>query len=348
MKKVIYRSQIVVLVVFIIVISSFAQSQPNNSIAGFVFAGKRQPISQISVELLDEFGRLVRRVLTDNSGRYSFFRIAAGKYQIRIIASQYGYEEQVQEVEIINFLRQTSSGSPRVSGSENVQINFYLNQRKNTTTDNKVNGIVFAQEVPEEAQKQYKQAISDLNQQRNDEGIRELEQAVKIFPTFFYALERLGQEYINRQQFKEAETVLKKAVEVNSKSYQTWYSLGYTFYSTKKITEALEATNKSIEINTTSVEARLLVGVLFRLNTQYKEAEKQLKKAKEVAKIPVPDVHWQLALLYNYNLKEYNLAANELELYLKAKPDKKDEEIIKKLIKQLREKANKERAKNNL
>ncbi len=294
MKKMIYRSQIVILVIFIIVISSFAQSQSNNSITGFIFAGKRQPISQISVELLDEFGRLVRRVLTDNSGRYSFFRIAAGKYQIRVLASQYDYEEQVQEAEIVNFLRQTSSGSPRFSGSENVQVNFYLNQRKNTTTANKVIGVVFAQVVPEEARKHYKQAISDLNQQRNDEGIRELEQAVEIFPTFFYALERLGQEYINRQQFEKAEIVLKNAVEINSKSYQTWYSLGYTLYTTKKLIEALEATNKSIEINTTSVEARLLLGVLFRQNNQYKEAEKQLKKAKEVAKVPVPDIHWQL------------------------------------------------------
>ncbi len=150
MKKMIYRSQIVILVIFIIVISSFAQSQSNNSITGFIFAGKRQPISQISVELLDEFGRLVRRVLTDNSGRYSFFRIAAGKYQIRVLASQYDYEEQVQEAEIVNFLRQTSSGSPRFSGSENVQVNFYLNQRKNTTTANKVIGVVFAQVVPGE------------------------------------------------------------------------------------------------------------------------------------------------------------------------------------------------------
>lgn len=341
MKKIIYRTQILILVIFIANISSFAQSQSNNSIAGFVFAGKRQPLSQINVELLDEFGRLVRHVSTDNSGRYSFFRVAAGKYQIRVMASQYGYEEQIQDAEIVNFLRQTSSGGPRFSGSENVQLNFYLSQRKKSTTNNKVIGVFFVQDVPEEAQKQYKQAMSDLSQQRNNEGLRGLERAVEIFPTFFYALERLGQEYINQQQFVEAETVLKKAVGINSKSYQAWYSLGYTLYTTKKLTEALDSTNKSIEINTTSVEARLLLGVLFRQNNQYKEAEKQLKKAKEVAKIPVPDIHWQLALLYNYNLKEYNLAADELELYLKAKPDKKDEESIKKLIKQLRQKANK-------
>lgn len=339
MRKTIYRSQILILVIFLAYMLSFAQSQSNNSISGFVFAGKRQPLSQINVELLDEFGRFVARVLTDNSGRYSFFRIASGKYQIRVLASQYDYEEQVQEAEIVNFSRQTISGNTRFSGSESVQINFYLQQRKNTIADNKMTGVIFAQEVPEAAQKYYQQAISDLNNLRNDEGLKELERAVETFPTFYYALERLGQEYIKREKFDKAETVLKKALEINSKSYQAWYSLGYALYSTKKITEALEAINKSVEVNSTLVESRFLLGVLFRQNNQYKEAEKQLKKAKELAKVPVPDIHWQLALLYNYNLKEYNFAADELELYLKAKPDKKDNESIKKLIAQLREKA---------
>ncbi len=337
MNKSFCQSYFLIIVIIIAANSIFAQS--NNSIAGFVFAGKRQPISQANVELLDDFGRLVGRVLTDNSGRYSFSRIAPGKYQIRVLASQFGYEEQSQEAEIVNFLRQSSSGAPRLSGSENVQLNFYLNQRRETNLNNELLGVIFAQEVPGEAQKHYKAAISNFNQRRIEEGFKELEQAVEIFPTFFYALERLGQEYINQQKFEKAELVLKKASAINSKSYQTWYSLGYTLYTLKKLSEAIEATNKSVEINAASVEARLLLGVLFRKNSQFKEAEKQLKKAVQIAKVPIPDAHWQLALLYNYNLKEYNLAADELELYLKEIPDKKDEEAIRKLIKQLREKS---------
>lgn len=337
MKKVIYRSQILILAVFIANVSSFAQSQANNSIVGFVFAGKRQPISQINVELLDEFGRLIGHISTDSSGRYNFFRLVPGKYQVRVIASRYGYDEQVQDVEIVNFSRQSSPGIPSFGGSENVQLNFYLNARKNTTTDNKAPGLIFAQEVPEEAQKHYKQAIADLSQQKNDDGQRELERAVEIFPTFYYALEQLGQEYVKQGQFEKAEIVLKQAVEINPKGYQAWYLLGYTYYSSKKLTAALEAINKSIELNAASVEARFLLGVLFRQNNQFKDAEIQLKKAKEIAKVPVPDIHWQLALLYNFNLKQYNLAADELELYLKAKSDTKDKVAIKKLIKQLRE-----------
>ena len=335
----IYRGGVIILSALFFGVIGYPQSQPNNSIAGFVFSPSRQAVDQINVELLDEFGRLLRRTLTDGSGRYGFFRMASGKYQVRVMAMQYGYEEQVQEVEIVNFSRQSTGGSPTFSGSQNVQMNFSLSPRRERDETKKGSRVIFAQEIPEAANKHYKQGISNFDQHRSDEGIKELEEATRIFPAFYYALERLGQEYIKRERFVNAETVGKKAVEVNPKNPQAWYILGYALYGTKKLTEALQSTGKSIEIDPASVDARFLMGVLYRQNSQYKDAEKQLKKAKELAKIPVADIHWQLALLYNYNLKEYKLAADELELYLKAMPDRKDDEIIKKLIRQMREKA---------
>ena len=53
----------------------------------------------------------------------------------------------------------------------------------------------------------------------------------------------------------------------------------------------------------------------------------------------MPDVHWELALLYGKALKRYKDAAKELRLYLKARPDDKNAESIKKLIVDFEEKA---------
>jgi regulator of sirC expression with transglutaminase-like and TPR domain len=50
----------------------------------------------------------------------------------------------------------------------------------------------------------------------------------------------------------------------------------------------------------------------------------------------LPEAHWQLALLFN-QLKRYNEAADELELFLKTQPDAKDTEMIKKLIQRFRQ-----------
>lgn len=53
----------------------------------------------------------------------------------------------------------------------------------------------------------------------------------------------------------------------------------------------------------------------------------------------LPDIYWELALLYYYNLKGYNEAAEELELYLKAKPKAENKEQVEKLIQTFRSKA---------
>ncbi|MGI9056846.1 MAG: hypothetical protein ACR2F2_13710 [Pyrinomonadaceae bacterium] len=62
-------------------------------------------------------------------------------------------------------------------------------------------------------------------------------------------------------------------------------------------------------------------------------------KAKKLGNNSLPDIHWELALLYYYNLKRYNEAADELELYLKAKPKAENKEQVKKLIQTFRSKA---------
>ena len=61
-----------------------------------------------------------------------------------------------------------------------------------------------------------------------------------------------------------------------------------------------------------------------------------LEQADHLAASKSPDVHWQLALLFN-QVKRYKEAADELELFLKVEPDAKDTELIKKLIKRFRQ-----------
>jgi tetratricopeptide (TPR) repeat protein len=89
-------------------------------------------------------------------------------------------------------------------------------------------------------------------------------------------------------------------------------------------------------VNQQSMAANLWLGMLLRQTNKLDEAETYLKEANRLAESKSADVHWQLALLFN-ELKRNKEAADELELFLKAEPDAKDIELIKKLIKRLRE-----------
>ena len=72
------------------------------------------------------------------------------------------------------------------------------------------------------------------------------------------------------------------------------------------------------------------------MDHSYEKAEAALTEAEKLSKNrPVPEVHWQLALLYN-KLGRNQEAADQLEIYLKLQPDAADRKGIQDTIARLR------------
>lgn len=307
-------------------------AQSGNTISGHVFGLERQSIADVNVELLDEFFRSVARTLTDGSGRYFFQRVSSGRFQVRVMPFGTDYEEQTQEIEIINITRETASGGFITSGFSNEQRDFYLKIRRGATAN--VKGVIFAQEIPEQAKKLYDTALTNLNNKKEKEGLEGLKSALEIFPKYYYALEKLGSEYVRLGHFEAAQILLNIAVEVNPRGFKSWYGLAYSLYSLKQNEKALKAVQTAVEINALSPEALLLHGVLLRNRERFDEAEKQLVKSKDLSKGSIPEVHRQLGLLYGYNLKRYDDAIKELKSFLKLQPNNKERENITKIIKE--------------
>ncbi len=308
-----------------------------STINGMVFDSEKRGLIDVDVELQDEYSRFLARTRTTGGGRFSFTNLSAGTYQVRVMAQRYGFSEQTQQVEIINFNR----GSAGVS-NDTIYIDFYLQPIKNFTFAEAVGvtGSIFAQDVPDEARNLYNQALTDFAQKKIDSDIANLKKAIEIFPKYFNALNRLGDEFLKKQDFKAAQEILLKAIEINPKAADSFYMLGYSQYVLKQFAPSINSLRQSVIWSPRSAAAFLLLGMALRQLTKYDEAEIQMLKANELSKKKSADVHWQLALLYGNNLKKYNEAANELELFLKIQPDSKDVETIKKLIQKFREKAN--------
>lgn len=312
-------------------------AQSGNSISGQVLGYEREPLYDVYVELLNDYSQAINRTRTQSSGRYTFFGMPQGRYSIRVMPYGTDYEEQTQSVEIVNFVREDQSGNRRVSGFANEQLDFNLKLRKGLTAG--TIGAIFVQEVPDAAKKLYQKAVSDLNDKKEKEGLAGLKAAIEVFPKYFAALERLGNEYIRLKYFDAAQYLLSAAIEVNPRSYRSWYGLAYSFYSLNKFDEASTSIEKSLEIYQGSAETFLLSGILKRQSKKFDLAEKHLLKAKELAKDTMPIVHWYLGLLYGNDMKQYGNAAKELKLFLKAQPSTRDKEKIELIIKEYEEKA---------
>lgn len=316
---------------FILQAQAQVPSFGGSTISGFVFDSERRPVPQIPVELMNDVNSVLQRTKTDGSGRF-FFRLGSqGRFQIRVLPLGTNYEEQTQEVEIYGM---GASGRPL---TDNIQKDFYLRLRKTGSISTTGTGAIFVQEIPEEAKTIFQKALSDLEGNRVEAGVEGLEKALKLFPTYYLALERLGLVYTTQQKYEKALDVFGKAVAVNSRSFNGWYGLSYAHYALKQSEAAVEAAQRAVSLNSNSGDALLFLGLSLRQAKRYEEAEKPLKQADKITKGLSPDVHWNLALLYAKNLNRYKDAADELELYLKTKPDSPQTDNIKKLIKQYRE-----------
>lgn len=316
--------------------------QNGNSISGIVFGQDRQPKNDLSIELQDDLGRTISRARTQSSGRFSFRGLSAGRFNVRVLSFGTNYEEQTQSVEIANFTSISADGRTRTFGYQNVQLDFYLTVRKSSLSTGKdVTGTLFAQDVPDGAKAIFKKAMASFEKENSEEGITFLKESLTIFPDYYAALEKLGREYVKLQQYESAIPILNKAVTVNQRSYIGWYALALSNFAIRKFQGAFDASQKAIELDGSSVEANFLNGLLLMRLGRYGEAEKLLKKAAKASNGANADIHWHLALLYGKNLMKYDLAADQLELFLKAQPDSRDSENIKKLIAEFREKAKK-------
>ena len=303
-----------------------------NRISGFVFGLNRQPMRELHVELINNYGFTELRTRTNSSGYYSFSGMSEGRFVIKVRTDGTDYEEGESPVEIDNFVVSNSEGKPRAAGFDHPQVDVHLKLRKGVTVSN---AVVFAQDVPPQAKKLFEKALNDLDGDRNSDAQASLNAALEIFPTYYVALELLGTEYIKlgrREAFQEAVTLLTKAVGVYPRGFRSWHGLAYAQYSLGNFPEALIAVEKAVELNAASIDAVFLSGVVLKKLKKYSEAEKQLLKAKELSKDTIASIHWELATLYGRILNRYADAARELKLFLKAQPGSKDADNIRKLI----------------
>ncbi len=318
-------------VCLLLIAASFTTfAQPRSTISGYVFGPGRIPVSQVAVELRNDFDSVIGRTRTGASGQFTFLGVPSGRFTVTVLPLGTNFEEQSRGVEIAGI------GARGQLIPENVQIDFYLQPRKEQEPTS-AGQVVFVQEVPEPARKNYESAISDLGSKRTELGVAGLKRAIDIFPTYFLALERLGVEQLLQEQYEDAGKSFRSALSVNQRCFPCWHGVTYASFALEKWDDVIENAQKALELEKNSVGTLAMLGIAQRAVKKYDDAEKSLLRAKKFDDVKTPDIYWNLALLYAYNLKKYQEAADALELYLKSNPTIPDPSKIKTLIKRLRE-----------
>lgn len=305
--------------------------QDRNSISGFVFDESRVPVARVNVELLNDTYSTVARMQTRGSGTFSFSGLPAGQYNVKVVTSGTDYEEQTRSVSLVPF------SIIQGRGVATEQIDFYLKIRRRTNVPTGAPGVVFVQDVPDRAKTLYESGLTDLSAKNEKEAFENLKKSIEIFPDYFLALDRLGTEYVMRGYYDAAAVLLTKALSVNPRSFSSTFALGLAEFRRGQTDKALDYFNGAVRIDKASANPHLWLGIAFHAKNDLPKALSAMLRANDLSDGTSAEVHWQLARVYK-DQKRFSEAADELELFLKYKPDAKNFHEIKQIIVTLRQK----------
>jgi len=306
--------------------------QNRNTIEGRVQTSDHQPISEVRVFLKNDSYSEIATTYTDGSGRFRFLNLMSGVYYIQIEPGALNFERQSQRVEAVAFTQRQSGGG------EVFRVDFVV-KPKETPGKYADKAVLFVQPVPDEARKEYANALKSLDKDDFARAVASLSRAIEIYPDYYDALELIGTEYVKRQQYKPAVPLLSHAVEVNKDGWRAFYSLGVAEYELGQRDAALKSLSRAVELNPASPNAVMRLGIALAPDPATRaEAIQAFEKAVDLAKDRVPTAYFYLGGLYAMD-NQYRKAADAFETFLRVYPQAGERDKIRRMIDEYRRKA---------
>jgi tetratricopeptide (TPR) repeat protein len=309
--------------------------QARNTIEGRITSSSGRPLGDLRVMLKNGNYSEIASTITDASGHFRFINLSSDNYYVVVEPGATDYQRVQQRISVSPF---------RAGHGEVFHLDISMVPSKSSTSIfgpiSASNAVVFHQDVPEEAKKEYEQGIRNLEKGSFDSAVQSLKRAVEFFPDYYDALERLGSEYVTRDDAKSALSLLMHAVEINRDGWRGFYFLGIAQHKTNQHAESVKSLQHAVELNPNSPNANMWLGMVLADNPATRvEAIQSLEKAVKLSKDPLPgQAYYYLGGLYLKN-NQYKEAADAFEMLLRLSPEIGEKDKIKNMIAQLRQKA---------
>ncbi|HZF37795.1 MAG TPA: tetratricopeptide repeat protein, partial [Blastocatellia bacterium] len=239
-------------------------AQSTFTIVGSVRNPSGQAVSGVRISVMDENFQPIRTLFVDSSGRFTVSGLRQGRFTFRVETTGTPYEEQTQQLDL-QALRIRG-------GNEAFPLDITLKFKKGKEPI-AGNALVFAQEVPPPARKEYESGMKSLKSQKTDQAIASLKKAIQIFPDYYDALELLGTEYIKAAQFEAALPLLSHALEVNKRSFKCMYGLGVARLKLNQLPQAVEHLEKAAQMEPNSANAHMMLGLAYGTGGAFDKSE---------------------------------------------------------------------------
>ena len=309
-----------------------------NKVQGRIYfpSGRRTDNSTVKVTLESTSSERLS-VVADLNGGFTFHGLAPGNYYLTVDAGK--EYEPASELVIIE---QLSIRSRSISGGDlgrinaprtfNVMVNLRLKRGYSAKA-----GVINAADVnvPAAASEAYQKAMEASRAGDSKKSIEELKRAIAYHPTFISALNELGVQYLKLGEANKAAEVLSSGVKVAPEEFQLRLNYGVALLNQRKFVEAEEQLRVAVSKNSSIPTAHMYLGIVLAVQRKLDEATKELELAISSRSSDVAMAHRYLGGVY-LERRQYKLAADQLETYLKLYPKAADAQVLQQKIKELR------------
>lgn len=263
--------------------------------------------------------------MTDDSGAFSFRRVAGGSYVVSVEAGK-EYEPVNETVDVLDVRGQF----PR---SYSLQIQL----RPKSTSGRQKNAVMNAAlaAVPKAAAELYQKALESDRAGDTKKAIEQLKSAISLSPDFLLAFNELGVQYWKSGQLDKAAEALRSALKLAPEGFSQRLNYGIVLVHLKQLREAEPELRRALEKNEGSAMAHYYLGRALATLRKFDEGEKELQRAIALGGEGVSAAHRYLGAIYN-DRGDARRAITELETYLKLVPSARDAEQIRQIIKELK------------
>ena len=270
------------------------------SIAGSVRTTSNQPVSDAKIEVHDiSTGAVVATGYTNFGGNFEVRELQQGIYEV---TATYGVLQARERVEL------------RI-GEYN--LNFRIADDSEGGRGPTVS--VANLKVPGKAKSSLHKAQEYVEKGRLEDGRKELQKALQVYPTYAEAYTLLGIIDLDQQDTNGATASLEKAITYDPNSALAFMALGGAYNVTRKYDDAVRALNSAIRLAPQSWQAYFEMAKACLGKQDFSNALQQVTKAEQLATREFPTMHLVKANAL-LGLKEYGKAAAELETYLARNP----------------------------
>jgi len=318
-------------------------AQQGNSIRGKVRNSAGRNMGQIIVQLETGNGLPINTTTTNNEGDFYFGGLGGTSYIVVISLPDYN---PVQEH--VEFVMNTTADSP----GEQRTVQLTLAPKTGMAAAPLSNRTVPGQNVPKAAREALDRAMASLKENKSQDAIAALQEAIKAHPDYFEAHFLLGNEMMKLNRLQEALVEFEQARKINPRDDRVYQAFGQLLTRQGKFALASQVFAEAARLNPTDpniplMRANVLIEHAAAIDPSASKeaaaergralelAEKDLVKALDLSDRKLTMVYLQLARVYEKK-GDRGRAATQLEEYLKASPDAKNAGAIREAIKTLR------------